>query len=568
MEKKWDISHKPEEEAIQRLSKELTINQDLAAILIQRGIKTYDESKGFFRPDLEQLHDPFLMKDMDKAVNRLTDAIANGEKILIYGDYDVDGTTSVSLMMLFLREFTESLEYYIPDRYSEGYGISEKGIRWANEEGFDLIIALDCGIRAVHMAELSKELNIDLIICDHHLPGTHLPSAFAVLDPKRADCNYPYKELSGCGVGFKLLQGFCQQQSIDYNQLFELLDLVAVSIASDIVPITGENRILAFYGLKKLNERPVDGLSELIEISGRKPPLSISDVVFYIGPRINAAGRLTHAKESVRLLVSHDKDELKEFSSKLNQTNTDRRSFDLATTEEALNMIASNDQLLKAKSTVLFKENWHKGVIGIVASRCIDTYYRPTIILTASNGMATGSARSVDGFDIYEAINACSDLLEQFGGHTHAAGLTMKIENFPAFQQRFEEEVAGRILPEHLQPHLSIDARVNFPFVNFKTYNILSQMAPFGPQNMQPVFVTEDVVLAAPCRVLKEAHLKLQVRQLDYPHVFDAIGFGLSAFAERLDGGEKFRLAYQIEVNDYRGNKSLQLIVKDIKFYE
>ncbi|MFZ9044262.1 MAG: single-stranded-DNA-specific exonuclease RecJ [Cyclobacteriaceae bacterium] len=567
MEKRWEIAASPDEKLTESLSRALNVNHDLAALLINRGITAFDEAKHFFRPDINSLHDPFLMKDMDRAVNRLTEAIAADEKILIYGDYDVDGTTSVSLMMLFLQKLISDIEYYIPDRYSEGYGLSEKGIRWAAENEFSLIISLDCGIKAVDKAELSKELGIDLIICDHHLPGEQLPDAYAVLDPKRKDCKYPYKELCGCGVGFKLLQGLCLQQSIPFEKLFDIIDLVAVSIASDIVPITGENRTLAYYGLKKLNTSPLPGLLELMAVAGKKPPLTISDIVFYVGPRINAAGRLTHAKESVRLLICDDEKVIKSFSDQLNQTNLDRRTFDHAITEEALDLIANNSEVDSLKSTVLFKEDWHKGVIGIVASRCMESYYRPTIILTQSNGKATGSARSVEGFDIYQAIDACGDLLEQYGGHTHAAGLTMSIENIPAFRKRFEEYVQKNILPEQQQPKIEIDRKVNFPFVNFKTLNILKQMAPFGPHNMQPIFVTEDVILAAPARVLKDTHLKLQVRQADNPKVLDAIGFGMANHAMALDKGAPFRLAYQIVENNYMGNKSLQLMIKDIKYY-
>lgn len=567
MEKSWEIPNSPEETAVDSLSKSLNVNADLAALLIQRGIYTFEEARDFFRPEISSLHDPFLMKDMDLAVNRLSEAIANGEKVLIYGDYDVDGTTSVALMMLFLKEMTGHLDFYIPDRYSEGYGLSEKGIRWAAENNFSLVISLDCGIRANDMAALASDLKLDLIICDHHLPGDLLPEAYAVLDPKRKDCSYPFKELSGCGVGFKLLQGLCIQQSIPISNLFSIIDLVAVSIASDIVPINGENRILAYYGLKKLNESPTAGLKELIEISGKKPPLSISDIVFYVGPRINATGRLTHAKESVRLLICEDQDEIKSFSEQLNKTNIERRNFDHNITEEAIEMMDNNPEIASLQSTVLYKEDWHKGVIGIVASRCIESYYRPTIILTGSTGKATGSARSVEGFDIYEAIHACGDLLEQYGGHTHAAGLTMPIDNIEAFRNRFESEVNNRIQPDQLKPKLFVDRKVNFAFVNFKTLNILNQMAPFGPQNMQPVFVTEDVILAAPAKVLKEAHLKLQLRQTDNAKVIDAIGFGMASHALRLDRGEAFRLAYQIVENNYMGNRSIQLMIKDIKYY-
>lgn len=566
MEKRWVYKELPTNEDAEALATVLNINHSLATLLIQRGVTTFEAARAFFRPKLDQLHDPFLMKDMDKAVNRLCDAIFENEKILIYGDYDVDGTTSVSLVYGFLKNFTEAIDYYIPDRYSEGYGISTAGIEWAKTNGYQLIISLDCGIRAVEKTSLANSYGIDLIICDHHLPGEVLPDALAILDPKRPDDHYPFKELSGCGVGFKLLQGFCIQNTLPIEKLYNHLDLVAVSIASDIVPIVGENRTLAFFGLKKLNQSPSKGLQSLKEISGLKGDLTVSDVVFYLGPRINAAGRLTHAKESVKLLLAETENDLMLFSDNLNAKNSDRKTFDRSITAEAIDMIAADPDLITAKSTVLFKEDWHKGVVGIVASRCIEQYYRPTIILTESKGMATGSARSVDGFDVHAAISACEDLLEQFGGHKYAAGLSLKIENVAAFKEKFEKVVAATILPEQLIPKLDVDLAIDFDFVNENTLSIVQQMAPFGPQNLQPVFSTKGLKVGSEPRVLKDSHIKLKVYQENEKQSFDAIGFGMANHYERIKNGDSFQMAYHIEENNYRGNKTLQLIIKDIKF--
>ena len=565
MDKRWVLADTFSKELNESLSKELNISNELVELLLQRDVTTFEEAKTFFRPSLNHLHDPFLMKGMDKAVNRLCDAIFSQEKIMIYGDYDVDGTTSVSLVYGFLGKFSENLIYYIPDRYSEGYGISTKGIETAKEEGIGLIISLDCGIRAVDKAALAKTYGIDLIICDHHLPGDELPDALAVLDPKQSDCPYPYKELSGCGVGFKLMQGFCMQNSIDLEELFQFLDLLAVSIASDIVPITGENRVMAYYGLKKLNQTPCPGLQALIEVSGLKGELDITSIVFYIGPRINATGRLTHAHDSVRLLTAKDQSETEAFAEVLNARNKERKDFDKSITEEALEMVEANEQLKAARSTVLFKNDWHKGVIGIVASRCIEKYYRPTIILTESSEKATGSARSIEGFDIHDAISQCSELLEQFGGHTHAAGLTLPIENVPAFQQKFEEIVSTTIASDILTPKVDVDMEVNLDFVNYKNYSIIKQMSPFGPHNQKPVFVSRNVQLKYPARVLKDEHLKASLYQDGNEFVYEAIGFGLADKAELIASGQPLDIAFQIEENEFRGNKSLQLIIKDIK---
>ncbi len=565
MEKRWITCELPDSEVVARLSKQLNINEDLATILAQRGIATFEQAKSFFRPELSQLHDPFLMKDMEVAVNRLCDAMHSGEKILVYGDYDVDGTTSVAMTYGFLRQFTDEVSYYIPDRYSEGYGISEAGVRWAKENGIGLIIALDCGIRAINNIGLARELGLDVIVCDHHLPGEVLPDATAILDPKRNDDHYPFKELSGCGVGFKLLQGFCIQNTVPLERLYGFLDFVAVSIASDIVPIVGENRIMTFYGLKKLNTVPSAGLKSLIEISGLKPPISISDIVFYIGPRINATGRLTHAKESVRLLVTEDETELNNFADHLNLKNTERRNFDQVTTAEAIEMIEADQRLMAARSTVLFKNDWHKGVVGIVASRCIEKYYRPTIILTEANGKISGSARSVDGFNLYEAIRSCDDLLLQYGGHTHAAGLSLLPDKLEDFKLRFEEVVSKTILEDQLVPKLLIDLEVDFEFINFKTLKIISQMAPFGPQNLQPIFISKNIKVKGEPKVLKDQHLKLLLHQQGYPKIFESVGFGMADKLDLIKNSETIRIAYHIDINEYMGNKTIQLIIKDIK---
>lgn len=565
MDKKWDFSEIDEAQA-KLLGDELNIHPILGGLLINRGITNFEKSRAFFRPSLDMLHDPFLMKDLDIAVNRLSEALIRNERILIYGDYDVDGTTSVALVYLFLKNHTENIQFYVPDRYVEGYGISEKGIEFAASIDCQLIIALDCGIRALDMADFSQKKGIDLIICDHHIPGNILPKAHAVLDPKRKDCLYPFKELSGCGVGFKFLQGFCLKHTLDLGSLFNYLDLVAVSIASDIVPMIGENRILAYFGMKKINSQPLKSLQALIEIAGIKSPISISDVVFYIGPRINAAGRLRHAKESVDLLISENSVQLKDFAQQLNEVNRKRQNIDQNITEEALKKI-DKELPNTAKSTVLFNSKWHKGIVGIVASRCVEHYFRPTIILTESNGIATGSARSVEGFDIHAALGKCSDLLLQYGGHAFAAGISLTLDKVEAFKKRFEEIVTNTILPEFEVPKLTVDAEVPFDFINIKNFNILNQMTPFGPQNMQPIFVTNRVKLVGRVKLIKEKHLKIQVRDGDNDAPFDAIAFGFGDLQSSLSTTKSFRMAYHIDLNDFRGRKRLQLIVKDIKFY-
>ena len=563
MIKKWILAEEQDNALIAELTELLNVTPIISKLLINRGINTFDKAKNFFRPEINSLHDPFFMKDMDKAIARLNDAIFNEEKILIYGDYDVDGTTSVALVYSFLREFYDHIDTYIPDRYSEGYGISTQGIDYAEEKGVSLIIALDCGIRAVDKVKYANEKSIDFIICDHHLPGDQLPEAVAVLDPKRKDCLYPYDELSGCGIGFKLLQGFCLQNTIELEKLYKYLDLVAVSIASDIVPMIEENRTLAYYGLKKINSKPIPGFKALIDISGFKNNLDISNVVFGIGPRINAAGRIGHAKSAVELLVSENEEQASELAKKLNLNNIERREFDESVTLEALSQIENYDPNQERKSNVLYNSQWHKGIVGIVASRCIEKHYKPTIILTESNGVATGSARSVVGFDIHEAISSCGELLNQYGGHKYAAGLTLPIENVSSFQKKFEEVVANTISDDQLTPKINIDAELEFSDITFSFYNIIKQMGPFGPQNMQPVFATHNVILKNKARILKDLHLKLLVEQKNEQVTLDAIGFNLAEFANNLDN--PFSIAYTIEENNYRGNKTLQLILKDIQ---
>ena len=566
MTKRWVLKKPADRTKTEELSEAININSTLANLLVQRGIDTFELARGFFRPSLDKLHDPFLMADMDKAVERLEKAIDRGEKILVYGDYDVDGTTSVALFYGFLSQHYQALEFYIPDRYKEGYGISEAGIDWAIEQQFDLIISLDCGIKAVNMVAKAAAAGIDFIVCDHHLPGAKLPPAYAVLDPKRKDCNYPFKELSGCGIGFKFLQAFCIKNEIALEKLYPYLDLLAVSIAADIVPITDENRLLAFYGLRQLNLHPRPGLQALIDLAGFRSEIDINGVVFGIGPRINASGRIAHAKTAVKLLLSSDLEEAKSIATIINDKNTERRTFDANITREALEMIEQNPLNNAAKSTVLFKNDWHKGVIGIVASRCIDMYYRPTIILTESNNKATGSARSVMGFDIYEAIAECSDLLLQYGGHMYAAGLTMELEKVNEFQKRFEEVVASRINPEQLIPQIEIDQLINLDQITQRFYNILKQAAPFGPQNMQPIFMTEQVRTVGRPRILKNKHLKLNLCQEEDGAVMECIGFDMADYFGMIDSGMRFNIAYTVEENSYWSPGSLQLCLKDIKF--
>jgi len=566
MDKRWEYTRKAPEEAVEQLAQSLKISPTLAGIMCQRNICTFEEAKHFFRPTLDDLHDPFLMKDMDRAVNRLNEALHHNEKILVYGDYDVDGTTSVALMYSFLRQHTSQAAFYIPDRYKEGYGVSTQGMDYAAENGFTLIISLDCGIKSADKVAYASSKGIDFIICDHHLPDEDIPQAVAVLDPKRIDCPYPFKELSGCGVGFKLIQASCIQNDIATDKLLDLLDLVVVSIAADIVPITGENRILAYYGLQLLNGpkpmRPgLDALKELAAISGE---MDITSIVFGFAPRINAAGRMGDAKNAVHMLLAETKEEAIRMADIINESNKARRDKDSYITKEALQMIEEDDFLRSANSTVLYKETWHKGVIGIVASRCIEKYYRPTIILTHSNGKASGSARSVHGFNVHNAIESCSDLLEQFGGHMYAAGLTLPIENVSAFRARFEQVVADTITDDQKIPQIEIDAPIKLSQITSNFYNIIKQMEPFGPGNMRPVFVSECVYDTGNLRVVGDSHLKLRLTQ-DGFYSIDAIGFGLSDYYKAVSKGIPFDVCYTVEENIYRGDVSLQLRIKDIR---
>ncbi|MDX2190547.1 MAG: single-stranded-DNA-specific exonuclease RecJ [Bacteroidota bacterium] len=562
-QKKWKINILPNETLISELSKAINVNTWLSCLLIQRGIDTYEKAKLFFRPSLTQLHDPFLMKDMEKAISRINEAILKNEKILIYGDYDVDGTTSVALVYGFLKQFYSNIIFYIPDRYAEGYGISTQGIDFAGNKGISLIIALDCGIKSIDKIAYANSKNIDFIICDHHNPGDKVPEAIAVLDPKQKDCKYPYKELSGCGVGFKLLQAYCISNNIDPQLLFERIDLLVVSIGADIVPITGENRVLAYYGLKKLNSNPLPGLQCLMGVSGFTKDLSISNVVFGLAPRINAAGRIAHAHAAVELLLSDSVENAIPFGKILQEHNSSRKDLDSSILQEALEIIHSNPNSANLKSTVLFNKNWHKGVIGIVASKCIEQFYRPTIILTESNGYATGSARSVDGFDVYEAICQSSELLTQFGGHTHAAGLTMPIENIEKFVEKFEWIVSQSITEEQLIPKINIDLEVPLTFITQKTYNIIKQMAPFGPGNMTPVLVTRNVVDTGNARIVGEKHLKLEITDVDKSIRIDAIAFDQGYQLENIKN-TPFDICYIIEENTFNGKTSLQLQIRDI----
>jgi len=579
MEKRWVVKEEGDLQLIQKISQELNIDEYLANLLVQRGISSFKEAKAFFRPSLDNLHDPFLMKDMEDAIHRIDKAIRNNEKILVYGDYDVDGTTAVALVYTFFHKFCDRLDYYIPDRYSEGYGISFKGIDFAAENGFSLIIALDCGIKAVEKVAYARSKGVDFIICDHHRPGMDLPPACAVLDPKRADCLYPYKELSGCGIGFKLIQAYADKNNIPFEELRQYLDLVVVSIASDIVDITGENRILAHFGLKLLNSAPRPGLEAILNYSNiqKKPEgdginvfnkeLTITDLVFLIGPRINAAGRIESGRNSVKLLVSEDKQEAFKIGEQINNNNTERKNLDTSVTLQALEDIRKNPDLLNSKSTVLYNPDWHKGVIGIVASRLTEHYYRPTIVLTLSGELITGSARSVKDFDIYEAIDSCSDLLEHFGGHKYAAGLSLKPENLATFRERFEAAVVQRLAGRELVPEIEIDCFLPLNAIHSRFFNVLKQFAPFGPGNMAPLFRTDGIVDAGGSRVVGKNHLKLLVV---HPEIsggpFSAIAFQQGDQIVRIEKGIPFNMCYHIEENEWNGSVSIQLNSKDIKF--
>lgn len=575
MKKRWKVNLQTNPAIAATLAAELGVDLLIAKLLVARGINTYEEAKKFFRPSLTDLHDPFLMKDMDKAIARIEKAIQQNEKILIYGDYDVDGTTAVALVYSFFKKIilkltpqstTSLIDYYIPDRYREGYGISFKGIDYAKENNFSLIIALDCGIKSLDKIAYANQFDIDFIICDHHRPGDELPAAIAILDPKRVDCSYPFDELCGCGVGFKLIQAYSQKNNIAFEELIEYLDLTAISIASDLVPIIDENRTLCYFGLQQLNKNPRKGIKAILELANIKKEVSINELVFTIGPRINAAGRIESGKDAVALLICDTHEHAQTSGLSINETNAERRSLDLAITQQAMNMIDNDVTLISRKTTVLFHPDWHKGVIGIVASRLIEKYYRPTIILTHSNGMATGSARSVKDFDVYDAIEACADLLEQFGGHKYAAGLTMKLENIEKFQQRFEEIVSNSIADHLLTPEIEIDAAVELKEITPKFFRILKQFAPFGPGNMSPIFTTQHLVDKGYVRIVGNNHLKMDIQSAEYiSEGFSAIAFGQAKHFDDVLRKKKFSACYAIEENEYNGNINLQLNVKDIQ---
>ncbi len=572
MEKRWSIKAAGDEAKINQLVLELGIDRMLANLLVQRGIGSFDDARKFFRPSLSDLHNPFLMKDMDKAIARLDKAVNTHEKILVYGDYDVDGTTAVSLVYSFLGKLTAAkgkenlVDYYIPDRYSEGYGISFQGIDFAKENNFTLIIALDCGIKANDKVDYANERGIDFIICDHHRPGDALPNAIAVLDPKRSDCSYPFDELCGCGVGFKLIQAYTQKNNIAFENLTEYLDLTAISIASDLVPIIDENRILCYFGLQEINKNPRKGIKSILELANVKKTVGINELIFTIGPRINAAGRIQTGRNAVKLLISIDHEQAKTSGININITNTERRALDLTITQQALNMIDNDQELQNRKSTVLFHTDWHKGVIGIVASRLIEKYYRPTIVLTESDGKATGSARSVKDFDVYNAIAACSDLLEQFGGHKYAAGLTLKLENIEAFQQRFEEVVSSTIEDHLLIPEIEIDAELELKAITPKFYRILKQFEPFGPENMAPVFITKGLADKGYVRIVGNNHLKMDLyHPQNSSESFSSIAYGQAYHFDDVLRKKLLSACYAIEENEFNGRTSLQLNIKDLK---
>ena len=573
MQKRWVLVPKTDQEKSVQLQKELGIQRVLADLLINREIQTFEQAKSFFRPSLNSLHDPFLMQDMDLAIARIERAIGQNESILIYGDYDVDGTTAVSLVFGFFRQFHTRIEYYLPDRYSEGYGLSTTGIDYAAENGVTLIITLDCGIKANDRVAYANTKGIDVIIADHHLPGDELPPAYAVLDPKRSDCAYPYKELSGCGIGFKLVQAFIIKNQMDPEGVYQYLDLVAVSIASDIVAITGENRVLAHFGLQKLNNNPCCGLQALIELSAnRKGPITISDILFQLGPRINAAGRIEHARDAVRLLLSKSMQEAAQYGDDIDEQNTQRKDFDLRITEEAYDLVEldaqqHNGAAVSRRSTVLYKEDWHRGVIGIVASRLVERYYRPTVILTRTEAHVTGSARSIAGFDLYEALSQCSELLDQYGGHKYAAGLTMKPENIRQFQDRFEEIVASQLTDDMMVPEITIDSEIKLNEFDARMFRILKQFEPFGPQHEQPVFLSRGLQVYGFAQVVGDRHLKMQVQQ-NGSSLFSCIGFGLGDHVTTINSGASFDLCYVLEENNWRNKRNLQLNIKDIRFNE
>ena len=561
---RWTLKPKPSPEKVKLLANQLNVDELISTLLIQRGIENFEEARAFFRPDLSDLHNPYLMKDMDKAVARIEKAIIDGENILVFGDYDVDGTTAVSLVSSYLKSYYSNVATYIPDRYGEGYGISFKGIDFADDNGFSLIIALDCGIKSIEHVAYANAKNIDFIICDHHRPGSELPNAIAVLDPKREDCSYPYDELCGCGIGFKLIQALGENRNQTINDLILYLDLVATAIGADIVPITGENRILAKFGLDVINTNPRPGIKVLIQ-NVKKKVLTITDVVFIIAPRINAAGRIKHGNEAVSLLTEYDIVQAEQFASEIEQYNTDRRVLDRQITVEALAQIIDNDETNRF-TTVVYQEDWHKGVIGIVASRLTETYYRPTLVFTKSGDKLAASARSVKDFDVYNALEACSEHLEQFGGHMYAAGMTIKEENYLNFKNAFEKVVEATITPELLLPEISVDAEIDFADISPKLIRILSQFEPFGPQNMSPVFLTKNVKDTGYAKPLGKdnEHVRLFIKQNGSEGI-GAIGFNLGSKLELTKNQKPFEMVYHLDENEFHGNITLQLRLKDFR---
>ncbi len=579
LKKRWVLKDDAHDAVVDKLATTLKTDRVLARLLAQRGITSYGEARDFFRPSMDNLHDPFLMKDMDVAVERIEQALEKGERILVYGDYDVDGTTAVALVYDFLSEFHNNVDYYIPDRYTEGYGISYQSIDYAKETGVGLIISLDCGIKAHKQIDYATGKGIDFIVVDHHRPGNEPLSATAVVDPKQHDCQYPFKELSGCGLGFKLAQAFYQKRKLPFNNLEPFLDLVVVSIAADVVPITEENRVLAYYGLKRLNLHPRSGLESILfysnvfrkahadDVSAFTREIGISDLMFLIGPKINAAGRIENGKKAVDLLVCKKMGDTHMLTIDINDNNTERRSLDTDITRQAMERIANSPELQNSKATLLFDPSWHKGVIGIVASRLIETYYRPTIILTESNGLITGSARSVKDFDVYDAIDACSDLLEHFGGHKYAAGLSIRPENLDAFKQKFLQVVEDTITDAMLIPQIEVHAEISLPSIAGKFFRVLKQFAPFGPGNPNPVFVSRNCTTQGNVRVVGNKHLKFKACQPSMgPGDLPAIAFQQGQYLKKMQSSKYFDLAYQVEENEWNGQVNLQLNVKDIKF--
>jgi len=565
MQKRWKILAADRQKS-DSLQQALKISLVICDILVKRDVVTFEQSKKYFRPELKDLHDPWLMKDMDKAVERIISAINNNEKILVFGDYDVDGTTSVACMYRFLKKVHSDLDFYIPHRYREGYGVSKAGIDHAKENGFTLIISLDCGIKSIDLVAYAKQLEIDFIICDHHLPDEELPPAIAILNPKQKDCNYPYKELCGCGVGFKLISALAPQFGLSDEDIYESIDLVATAIAADIVPMTGENRILAYYGLKKANENPNNGIKALGFLSGLKTELHINNLVFIIAPRVNAAGRMDDAKKAVQMFIAESYDEALQYAEMLHSDNTDRKEADLNITSEALFLITENQDWQDRKSTVVFQSHWHKGVVGIVASRLIEHYYRPTIVLTQSGEYVAGSARSVPGFNLYEAVHACREHLIGYGGHFAAAGLTLEIDKIDAFRNKFEEIVSATIHPELLIPEIIIDAEINFKDIQWPFYNILQQMEPFGPENLRPVFVAKKVWNTGYSKIVKEEHIKFSLKQNNT--VFTGIGFKMADKFPFLQMNKPVDVVFKIDENEWNGNKTLQIRVIDFRLSE